>query len=54
METVHGPLDGVNQKSPIGRREFIRFGAIGGAAMAAGAVATTWTPNLRQRGLVVG
>ena len=52
METVHGPLDGVNQKSRVGRREFIRLGAIGGAAVAAGAVASTWMPDLRQRGLL--
>src|SRR6478735_4773224 len=52
METVHEPLDGVNQKSGVARREFLRLGAIGGAAVAAGAVATTWMPGLRQRGLL--
>ena len=52
METVHEPLDGVNQKSRVARREFLRLGAIGGAAVAAGAVATTWMPDLRQRGLL--
>ena len=52
METVHEPLDGVDQKSRVGRREFIRLGAIGGAAVAAGAVAASWTPGLRQRGLL--
>ena len=53
METVHEPLDGMNQKSGVvGRREFIRLGAIGGAAVAAGAVASTWMPDLRQRGLL--
>ena len=53
METVHEPLDGMNQKSGVvGRREFIRLGAIGGAAVAAGAVASTWMPDLRNRGLL--
>ena len=52
METVHEPLDGVNQKSRVARREFLRLGAIGGAAVAAGAVASTWMPDLRQRGLL--
>ena len=52
METVHEPLDGVNQQSRVARREFLRLGAIGGAAVAAGAVAATWMPGLRQRGLL--
>ena len=52
METVHEPLDGVNQRSRVARREFLRLGAIGGAAVAAGAVASTWLPDLRQRGLL--
>ena len=52
METVHEPLDGVNQKSRVARREFLRLGAIGGAAVAAGAVASTWMPDLRKRGLL--
>ncbi len=52
MEPVHEPLDGMNQKSRVGRREFIRLGAIGGAAVAAGAAASIWTPGLRQRGLL--
>jgi len=52
MKTVHEPLDGVNQKSRVRRREFLRLGAIGGAAVAAGAVASTWTPDLRKRGLL--
>ena len=52
METIHEPSDGVNQKSGVRRREFIRLGAIGGAAVAAGAVASTWAPQLRQRGLL--
>ena len=52
METVHEPLDGVNQKSRVARREFMRLGAIGGAAVAAGAVASTWMPDLRKRGLL--
>ncbi len=52
METIHEPLDGVNQKSRVARREFLRLGAIGGAAVAAGAVAATWMPDLRQRGLL--
>ena len=52
METVHEPSDGMNQKSRVGRREFIRLGAIGGAAVAAGAVASTWMPDLRKRGLL--
>ncbi|HVQ51159.1 MAG TPA: hypothetical protein VMS92_14050 [Mycobacterium sp.] len=51
METVHEPLDGVDQKSRVARREFLSLGAIGGAAVAAGAVASTWMPDLRQRGL---
>ncbi len=52
MESVHEPLDGVNQKPRVARREFLRLGAIGGAAVAAGAVAATWAPSLRQRGLL--
>src|SRR4029077_21152607 len=52
METVHEPLDGVNQKSGVARREFLRLGAIGGAAVAPVPVATTWMPGLRQRGLL--
>ena len=52
METVHEPLDGVDQKSRVARREFLRLGAIGGAAVAAGAVASTWMPDLRRRGLL--
>ena len=52
METIHEPTDGVNQKSRVARREFLRLGAIGGAAVAAGAVAATWMPDLRQRGLL--
>ena len=52
METVHEPLDGVDQKSRVARREFLRLGAIGGAAVAAGAVASTWMPDLRKRGLL--
>ncbi len=52
METVHEPQDGVNQKSRVARREFLRLGAIGGAAVAAGAVASTWMPDLRKRGLL--
>ena len=52
MKTVHEPLDGVNQKSRVARREFLRLGAIGGAAVAAGAVASTWMPDLRKRGLL--
>jgi hypothetical protein len=32
MEAVHEPLDGVNQKSRVARRECLRLGA-GGAAM---------------------
>ena len=52
METIHEPSDGVSQKSGVRRREFLRLGAIGGAAVAAGAVATTWAPQLRQRGLL--
>ena len=51
METVQRP-DGVNQKSRVPRREFLRLGAIGGAAVAAGAVASTWMPDLRKRGLL--
>ena len=51
METVQRP-DGVNQKSRVPRREFLRLGAIGGAAVAAGAVASTWMPDLRERGLL--
>ena len=54
MEPVHEPLDGMNQKSRVGRREFIRLGAIGGAAVAAGAAASIWTPGLRQTRSVVG
>ncbi len=52
MESVHEPLDGVNQKPRVARREFLRLGAIGGAAVAAGAVAAGWAPSLRQRGLL--
>ena len=52
METIHERSDGVSQKSRVGRREFIRLGAIGGAAVADGAVASTWMPDLRQRGLL--
>src|SRR6476659_1298858 len=52
METVHEPLDGVNEKSGMARRQFLRLGAIGGAAVAAGAVASTWAPDLRKRGLL--
>src|SRR6187200_729222 len=52
METVHEPLDGLNQKSRVARREFLRLGAIGGAAVAAGAVASRWMPDLRERGLL--
>src|SRR6187431_2915348 len=52
MEAIHEPSDGVSQKSGVRRREFLRLGAIGGAAVAAGAVATTWAPQLRQRGLL--
>ena len=42
----------MNQKSRVPRREFLRLGAIGGAAVAAGAVASTWMPDLRKRGLL--
>ena len=52
MESVHEPLDGMNQKPRVARREFLRLGAIGGAAVAAGAVAASWAPSLRQRGLL--
>ncbi len=52
MESVHEPVDGVNQRSRVARREFLRIGAIGGAAVAAGAVASRWMPDLRQRGLL--
>ncbi len=52
METVQEPADGVDQKSRVARREFLRLGAIGGAAVAAGAVASTWAPDLRRRGLL--
>ena len=52
METIHEPVDGVNQKSRVARREFLRLGAIGGAAVAAGVVASTWMPDLRKRGLM--
>ena len=52
METIHEPVDGVNEKSGMARRQFLRLGAIGGAAVAAGAVASTWAPDLRKRGLL--
>ena len=52
METIHEPSDGVSQTSRVGRREFLRLSAIGGAAVAAGAVATTRLPELRQRGFL--
>ena len=52
METVQEPAGGVDQKSRVARREFLRLGAIGGAAVAAGAVASTWAPDLRRRGLL--
>src|SRR4051794_13271660 len=52
METIHEPVDGVNAKSGLARREFLRLGAIGGAAVAAGVVASTWMPDLRKRGLM--
>ncbi len=52
MDTVHEPADGVNPKSRVARREFLRIGAIGGAAVAAGVVASRWMPDLRERGLL--
>ena len=51
MEPVHEPLDGVNQKSRVARHAFLPLGAIGGAAVTAGAVASTWLPDLPQRGM---
>jgi FtsP/CotA-like multicopper oxidase with cupredoxin domain len=42
----------MNQKPGVPRREFLRLGAIGGAAVAAGAVASTRFADLRQRGLL--
>ena len=52
MEAIHEPSDGVSQKSGVRRREFLRLGAIGGAALAAGAITAKWMPDLHQRGLL--
>ena len=52
MEAIHEPSDGVSQMSGVRRREFLRLGAIGGAALAAGAITAKWMPDLRQRGLL--
>lgn len=52
MQTVHGAPTSANQHARLPRREFLRLGAIGGAAVTAGAIGSLWIPDLRQRGLL--
>ena len=52
MEAIHEPSDGGSSEVRGTSARFLRLGAIGGAALAAGAITAKWVPDLRQRGLL--